>query len=233
MDTTHCLPRYDNCQNDLILQGNLHNQIGSGVRDAIKETSDAARDAMEASNRNGIAAIKETSDSARDNIRETSRVGHDLSKDISDARSESSRGDAEGRLQTAIISGEIRELVNTTAASNLIAIKDNGFSIREEGCKTREKICDTEHNLTKQIFSLEKETLKGFHQTQLEALKNKCDLEAKLAECCCELKALSLSENNATRALILSEGQKVLAAENSNLKLELLLKNNSKGNGNS
>ncbi len=140
---------------------------------------------------------------------------------MTDAAFLASQAAAEGRLSTIINGSEIRELISSTATTNLMATKD-------EGCKTREV-------LGAQIWGLEKETLKGFATTQYEALKNKCELEAKLAECCCKLEM----EHANTRALILAEGNKRCESENANLRMELLLRKcggssngNGQGNGN-
>lgn len=224
--------------------GNL-NAVHQNTASVIASSAQGTRDAMEASNRNGIAVLKEVADASRDsiretarvgfdNIRETSRVGSDLAKDVSDARSSVERTSAENRLQMAIASGEIRELIGTTSTVNLLAIKDNLAAIKEESCKnvmeTIKQGCETREVVKDKFYELNTEMLKGFANTQLEALKNKCDLEAKIAECCCEQKALTISESNATRALILAEGQRRLESENADLRLKVLLNdNNGKG----
>lgn len=232
--------RRDSCVEDLIVlnaintaQGNTISAIADGTRDAVKETADGTRTttkaaydaglaAVEAANRNGIAAIKETSDASRDNIRETSRAGSDNIRETSRVGSDLASQLSEARLAMAIADGLIRKDIADSSRDNLIAIKDNGFAIREEGSRTREKLCEVEHNLEKSIFAVEKETLKGFHQTQLEALKNKCELEAKIdAICCCVDK-----DGAATRALIEANANKVLERENSDLRWKIALQHN-------
>jgi hypothetical protein len=253
---------YDNAVAELITNNNVADNgrailtaIANGDAEVIaagqvghlanqKATMDASVAGINATNLNGVAGIKETSDASRDNIRETSRVGSDLGHAISDARSSVERTSAENRLATAIAAGEIRELIGKTGFDNLVAVKDNGFAVREEGCKTRETVlidgCKTreqeaehfsklQYQAEKNKNDIEKEMLKGFHTTQLEAQKNACELAAKLAECCCKLEM----EHFTTRALILAEGTKRLESENSNLRMELLLKKcGNSGNGN-
>lgn len=148
----------------------------------------------------------------------------------------------EGRLTTSLAAGEIRaaserafgeirhELasgfgasnvsIEKTAAANGVAVekvgtavalgqKDILLAVFKDGCETREKAAA------------------NFAALQLQACEDKHALSAQIAECCCEQKALTISENNATRALIFSEGQRRLESENANLRLELALKNNS------
>lgn len=163
----------------------------------LKAIGDGTRDTVDSVNRTGIAGIKETSDRGSDNIRETARVGADLSSAISDARSAVERANGESRLSMAIASGEIRELINTTSTTNLIAIKENGYAVREEGCKTRETVL-VDGSKTRE------KSAEQFAALQLQACKDAAALAAQIAECCCEQK----QEAAATRALILAEGQK-------------------------
>ena len=243
------------CVEELIVQNTINAGATSNLEATHRNTTavigaigSAARDTIEASNRNGIAGIKETSDVGRDNIRETSRagsdniretargasenlretarVGADLAGSISDLRSAIERTNGESRLSMALASGEIRELINTTAASNLMAIKDNGFAIREEGCKTREVVND-------RFYTLNTEMLKGFAASQLEALRNKCDLEKQIAEICCCVE----KDGNVTRSLVLAENTKRLESELQEARLKAAIAglgtcSNGNGNGN-
>ncbi len=199
----------NDCLEELLVLGALHNgqittltAVADGTRDTVKAIGDSGRDNIDATNRVGIAAIKETSDASRDNIRETSRVGADLASAVSESRAAIERTNGESRLNSAVLAGEIRELIGQTSATNLLAIKDNGFAIREEGCKTREVVND-------KFYLLNTEMLKGFADNKYEALKNKCELEKQIAEiCCCVDEAAAR-----TQALILAENTKRLESE--------------------
>ncbi len=115
---------------------------------------------------------------------------------------------SDSALAAALTASETRELINTTAYATALGLKDNGFAIREEGCKTREEV------------------IKGNAALALQACKDNAELARQIAEvCCCVDKSAS-----ETRALILSEGAKRLESENTNLRMELLLKNSKPGN---
>jgi hypothetical protein len=248
--STNSLYTSSNCLPELLLSQNLDtgftgvlNAVHNGNAAIIANDAQGVRDAMEASNRNGIANIKQTSDigiatikeisdARTDNIRETSHIGTALTNQISENRAAIERTSGEGRLQMSITSGEIRELINTSSTTNLLAIKDNLSVIREESCKTREKVledgCKTREESAEQFAALqlqacqnkndvEKEMLKGFAASQLEALKNKSELAAQIAECCCEQKQQAAE----TRALILSQDAKRL--EEKVARLEMVL----------
>lgn len=184
--------------------------------------ADSTRDAINATNRIGVAGIKETSDSGRDNIRETSRVGQDLSHDIfsmghansqfhSDARSAIERTAGENRLQSSLVSRDILLSQANLAVELRGDIKDNGTLILQESCRTREKSSD--HHAA----------------IQLQMCKDHAALAAQIAECCCEQKQLHAE----TRALILSTDTKRVESDNANLRQELMLaKLAPRGNGN-
>lgn len=170
-----------------------------------KATMDASISGINAANLNGVANTEATNRNGLANITSTERNAGEIRMNVAKEAGES-------RLAAAIGNSEIRELIRETTTDNLIAIKDNGFAIREEGCKTRE-------HLGQKLWDLEKETLKGFHQTQLEAQKNEAKLSAQLAECCCENKLLQKE----TQALILSENTRKCEAENQELRTKLMI----------
>ena len=210
----------------------------------LKATGDASVAGINATSLNGVAGIKQTTDAAvavsknvTDGIVSVTKNVTDgtvsVTKAVTDSAFLASQSAAEGRLTTVINGAEIRELINSTAVTNLIATKD-------EGCKTREQEASHFAALSLQACEnkndLEKELLKGFHTTQLEAQKNACELAAKIAECCCEQKLLTIQQSNDTRTLILAESTKRCESENANLRMELLLRkcggNSGNGNGN-
>lgn len=199
--------------------GHLVNQKTTGDASVanLKATYDAQVASINATNIGIVSATKAVTDNGIANLGATERNAGEIRMNIA-------KESGENRIQTAIASGEIRELINTTATTNLLAIKDNLHAIDKEGCRTREVVfaesCKTreqeaehfaklQYQAEKNKNDIEKEMLKGFAATQLEALKNKCELESKLAECCCELK----EDGAATRALILSENTKRLETE--------------------
>lgn len=201
--------RRDDCVEELITLGALHN----GQINLLNAIGQGTRDSMEASNRNGIAGIKETSDTGRDNIRETSRagsdniretarVGADLSAAISESRAAIERTSGESRLNTAVLAGEIRELIGTTSTTNLLSIKDNGFAIREDGCKTRERVIEeayrTREKAAEHFAALQLQECKDF--AALTAQNAALDAKVsglKEAICCCIDK--SAAETNIKR----------------------------------
>jgi len=151
-----------------------------------------------------------------DGTRETANVGAVIGAAI-----ERSSGD--GKLNAAIIADRITEVVNRTGVTNLLAIKDTQNTVEKEGGRTREV-------LGAQINLLERETLKGFAESQYKALENKCALEAQaaankaelaaqIAECCCEARA----DAAATRALILAENARKTEQEAQDLRMQLLI----------
>lgn len=189
--------------------------------------ADNTRDAINATNRIGVAGIKETGDVGRDNIRETSRVGTDLSHDIfhtqhansqyhSDSRSAIERTSAEGRLQSAMMSRDILLSQANLAVELRGDIKDVNVSVLKESCKTREK------------------TAEQYSSLQLQICKDHAKLAAKIAECCCEQKQLHAE----TKALVLAMDAKRTETDNANLRQELMIaklsqRGNGNGNGNS
>lgn len=181
-----------------------------------KATGDASVAGINATNLNGVSNTEATNRNGLANITSTERNSGEIRMNIAKEAGES-------RLATAIGNSEIRELIRETATDNLVAIKDNGFAIREEGCKTREVVftenCKTREILGQKLWDLEKETLKGFHQTQLDAHKNKEELARQLAECCCENKLLQKE----TQALILSENTRKCEIENQELRTRLMI----------
>lgn len=174
-----------------------------------KATMDASVAGINATNLNGVSNIEATNRNGLANVTSTERNGGEIRMDIAKEAGES-------RLASAISSSEMRELINATSTANLVAIKENGFTIRDEACKTREI-------LAKQIWDLEKETLKGFHATQLEAQKNEAKLSAQLAKCCCENEILTLKQGTETRALILAESARKCETENVELRTRLMI----------
>ncbi len=185
----------------------------------LKATYDAQVAGINATNLGAVSATKAVTDSGLANLTSTERNA------------------GENRLQTAIASGEIRELINKSGFDNLVAIKDNGFAIREEGCKTRELVLieshktrekEAEHFAALQLQAcinkndIEKEMLKGFSNTQLEALKNKEELARQIAKCCCEGELREAQ----TQALIIKQSAEATKDELQETRFEILaLKN--------
>lgn len=185
-----------------------------------KATMDAAVSGINATNLNGVSNTEATNRNGIANITSTERNSGEIRMNIAKEAGES-------RVANAISAGEIRELINKTGFDNIVATKDNGFAIREEGCKTREAVftesCKTREILGQKLWDLEKETLKGFHQTQLEAQKNEAKLAAQIAKCCCENEILTIKQGTETRALILSENTRKCEQENTELRTRLMI----------
>lgn len=164
----------------------------------LKATYDAQVAGINATNLGTVSTTKSVTDSGLANITSTERNGGEIRTNIAKEAGES-------RLATAISNGEIRELINLRSSESQSSIKDNLIEILKEGCKTREVVkdeaCKTREVLGAKLWDLEKETLKGFATTQLEALKNKAELAAQLAKCCCENELLQKE----TQSLILKQ----------------------------
>ncbi len=92
----------------------------------------------------------------------------------------------------------------------------DGFSKVIEGQSfIRKEICDVGHLVEKSKGEIllencksegrtREELLKGFHNTQLEALKNANAIERQLAECCCETKQLVTHEIQSVKDILLA-----------------------------
>lgn len=173
-----------------------------------KATGDASVAGINATNLNGVSNIEATNRNGLAGITSTERNSGEIRMNVA-------REAGESRLASAINSSEIRELISERATTNLVAIKDNGFLIREEGCKTRERVLEESYRTRERSDD-------HFAKLLLEAEKTKAAILLELCKCCDE----QSKEAAATRALILSEGQKRLETENQRLQFELLLKNN-------
>lgn len=197
---------------------------------ALKAIYDAQVAGINQTNLGTVSTTKAVTDNGLANLTSTERNAGEVRMNLA-------KESGEARLQTAIASGEIRELINTTATTNLLAIKDNLHAIDKEGCKTREVVftesCKTreqeadhfaklQYQAEKNKNDIEKEMLKGFHQTQLEALKNKCDLEKQIAEICCCVE----KDGNVTRGLIAAETAARQAAQIQRQEMEILILKN-------
>lgn len=192
----------------------------------LKATYDAQVAGINATNLGTVSVTKAVTDSGIANLTSTERNAGEIRMNVA-------KEAGENRLQTAIASGEIRELVNKSGFDSLVAIKDNGFAIREEGCKTRELVLieahktrekEAEHFAALQLQAcmnkndIEKEMLKGFSNTQLEGLKNKEELARQIAKCCCEAE---LREKD-TQALILRQSTEAVKDELQEARFEIL-----------
>lgn len=162
-----------------------------------KATMDASIAGINATNLNSVATIKQVTDS---NVA--------ITKAVTDAA-----------LSSALSSSEIRELIGANSLTTLLSIKDNLSAIKDEGCRTREK--ETEHYAAIQL-----EACKNTDAIERMVLKTNAELSKQISDCCCETKELILQQSNETRDLIRSSELKRLEVENSDLKMQLLLKNN-------
>lgn len=198
--------RDNRCVEEMIIQ----NTINDGNRDILREVANASRDNLRETAGNGRDNLRETGRFGVDNLRETSRIGSALEAAICKVGHEVEKTSAENRVQTLVAAERISENVNRTTLANLLAIKETQRDVDKENAKTREI-------LGQKMWDLEKETLKGFAATQLEALKNKCEIESKIAECCDEQKR----EAEKTRELIRAERTRELEDRLRDCKVEL------------
>jgi hypothetical protein len=118
--------------------------------------------AIESSNRSGIASVEATNRSGVAAVEATNRIGIAGIKETTDVGFSVLAGISEARLATVVGNGEIRQLVEHTATTNLLAIKDADYKAQLESSKTRE-----------------------------EAARQFALLAAQIAECCCEGKLLA------------------------------------------
>lgn len=188
----------------------------------LKATGDASVAGLNATNLAGVSVTKQVTDGTVSITKNVNDGTVSVTKAVTDAQVASATNSAEARLATAISSAEIRELINSTATANLMANRDTQMAVFKDGSHTREETQEA-------ICELSKDTAKGFADAALQACKDAAELARQIAECCCEQKILTLQQGNETRALILSENQKKLEADNADLRMQLLLSKNSKG----
>ncbi len=167
-----------------------------------KNVTDAAVAGINATNLGTVSTTKAVTDSAVANINATSLAGISTTKAVTDSA-----------LASALANAEVRELINTTAAANLMATKDSLVALKDDGCKTREQsaaqFAAIQLEACKNADAIEREILKGNAALALQACENKAALAAQIAEICCCVK----EDNDKTRALILLDGQKRLETE--------------------
>ncbi len=202
-----------------------------------KATSDAGIAGINATNMNGTANLKAIGDASVANLKATydaqvaginsTNLGTvSTTKAVTDSGlanlTSTERNAGENRLQTAIVSGEIRELINKTSFDNLVASKENGFAIREEGCKTRELVLIESHKTREKeaehFAALQLQSCKDTAAILLESERNKAALAAQIAACCCEAR----EDASKTRALILEEATKAVKDELQEARFEIL-----------
>lgn len=84
-------------------------------------------------------------------------------------------------------------------------------------------------------YSIQRQAADNYVAIQLESVKNKCELVAKLAECCCEIKESILSSANTTQGIIRENESNRLrdALQNSTTENLILRLSNANGNGKS
>lgn len=191
--------------------------------DAIAAIQQAQTDLNGNINRAGLHAVEATRDVG-------SKIQSDLCHGFRDVVSEVGSGFR--NLTSDVHSG----FTSITRDVNV------GFAnVARDVCEVRKEICDVKHEVaisTKEILlenakcegRTREELLKGFHATQLEALKNKCDLEAKLAACCCELEGKIDAQGSMTRELILAQAAAAKDTAIADLKLQVAILGNNNGN---
>jgi hypothetical protein len=164
-------------------------RLGFSIDDNIDKQSIALREAIErnalgnltAIDRVGTAGALSTDRNGRDNIKATERNASSVIRET-------------GNIMTAqqAIANETRHIlaINNTAAA--LAAKDIQLDICEQTGKLGLQSSENFGSLSSQVLDVKcKLEFQGAQNTaaiQLEALKNKMDLSAQLAECCCELK---------------------------------------------
>jgi hypothetical protein len=200
------------------------NNIADNSRAVLNAIQFGTAQAVEATHRVGVAGIKETSDASRDNLRETARVGTELSHDISESRAAIERTSAEGRLATAISSGEIRELVREATTTNLLAIKDTDKDVLKESCETRQLLQSVATTNLLQIKDIQRDVFAEACKTREESFKQFAQLQKDIAECCCENKLLVKD----TQALIIAQTSDRKNDELAELRLKLAILSNGK-----
>lgn len=207
-----------------------NNNIADNSRAVLGSISNSTASIIAAEGVNTVAAINATSQNGIANMKATGDSSVATQKAVGDSSVSTQKSVYDGTVSTtkavtdAAVAGInatslanvsiIKAITDSATASavaataSAIAAKDTQIQISEDGCKTRDQAAAHFAALQKDMFD-----------AKYEALRNKCELEAKLAECCCELK----SEHAATRALVLSEGSKRIEAENADLRMQLLL----------
>lgn len=210
-------PRHDR---DGVEELILSNQIGGGFRDTLSTIHDSSINVMQSVEHNGLAGIQETARQGSTNLGATERNGGEVRATV-----ERSAGDVGMRVERN--GGETRAHLDRFQISLIGEICD----VRKEASDNKAEImldaCKNTHSLTLQAAE-------NFAKMQLQAAENAARASRELAECCCEMKALVLSEHCTTRELISNTEQNRLrddlAAKNQQL---LLLQINGNGPGNS
>lgn len=211
-----------------ICDSSMHqiNAINTSSNVINKNIGDAAVSAINASNLNGVSTTKAVTDGSSLNL-----------KAISDLQTNLSLANAEERIEAQQNVNTLSNLINSNFLTSFGNQKDIILNVSKEACHTREKsqeqyaAIQLEACRNKDI--LERELLKGFANTQLEAAKNfaalqlemtkdKCELQKQISDCCCELKemeketqALILKQTfDATKDDLMQARLKILALEN-------------------
>lgn len=192
---------------------------------SINATNISSVAGINATNLGAVSTTKAVTDGTVSSLNATNLSGVATQKAVSDAA-----------LASALANAEIRELVNTTSAANLMATKDSLVALKDDGCRTREQsaaqYAAIQLEACKNTDAIQREILTTSAAAALQACKDAAALAAQIAECCCEQKLLTLQQGNETRALILAESTKRCEADNAILRQEnLLLRINEKGNG--
>lgn len=236
--TSGAIVQSDNGRNDCLADLILSNNIADNARAILttqaqntaaiiaadqnghlinqKTTGDASVANINATNLNGVANLKATGDASVANLKATydAQVAGTNITNLTSVATQKAITDS--ALANALSAAEIRELINTTSTANLVATKDEGCKSREliliEGHKTREK--ETEH-----FAALQLQACKDTAAVLLESERNKAALAAQIAACCCKQE----QEASATRALILSESNRVLERETTDLRTRLMI----------
>lgn len=159
---------------------------------------------------------------ANDEIAATNRAEIAVTKEVSDARSAIESTSAENRLATAIASGEGR-LSTALASGEIRAASERNFGEIRNQVSTGFGATNVaiEKTAAATALAIEKTATAnalGQKDILLEICKSENRLATQIAECCCEARL----DAAATRALIVSEGNRVLERENSDLRLKNL-----------
>ena len=178
-----------------------------------------------------VAVTKTVTDYGSMNAETTNRNATAVTKAVTDASLAANLDVARLHNEVLTVASELRHEIGTFGAAAALAESRTQFAILKDGAHTREEmqeaICELGKDTAKGFADAALEACKNTAAIQLEALRNKCDLEKQIAEICCCVE----KDGNVTRTLVLAENTKRLEAELQEARMKAAIAGISNGKG--
>lgn len=197
--------RYDNkdyCQDF----ANLNNNVADAAYHVSHNDNLNSHHSSASAERFGFAGINVADRNGADTRHAVDRNGADTRSAVRDEAHETRAQSREYSARSESYGFRNFEATKDAFKDLLISTKDDLKAVLISNKDDMRDLLVSQKNDAKElllkIFDSEKDILLQFKDTQLQAVQNKCELAAKIAECCCEQKELIRAQNELTRDLV-------------------------------